>query len=229
MIAGKLRARITDGALRPGDQLPGHRDLAAEFGVSLGSAREAISMLVGDGLIETRAGRGTFVAETSRLPAASWVPVTRKEIEELIEAREVIELQIVAMAAERASFEQIEALRAGVERMQAAASDPANYPEADVDFHVTLAEAAGNRVLVKAIKDIRELLRSDMELSAEAAIRRFGNLQFSVDSHRALVDAIEAGEPEAARQVLFDIMSRHHEFVISLYQMAIPPAGNSGR
>ena len=228
MIAAELRGKIDRGDLRPGDQLPGHRELAAQFSVSVGSAREAISMLVGDGLIETRAGRGTFVAEARRLPAASRVPVTRKEIEELIEAREVIELQIVAMAAERASSEQIERLRGAVARMQAAAADPASYPEADVEFHVTLAEVAGNRFLVKAVKDIRELLRRDMELSAEAGIRRFGNLQFSVDSHQALVDAVEAGDPEAARQMLFDIMSRHHEFVISLYQMAIPPIVKSG-
>lgn len=226
MIAGKLRARITDGALRPGDQLPGHRDLAAEFGVSLGSAREAISMLVGDGLIETRAGRGTFVAEPSRLPvSAGGAPhgdVTREEIEELIEARELLGLSIVAMAAERASAEQIARLREAVERMQAAVSDADLYPEADVGFHLALAEAAGNRFLVKAVEDIRELLRRDIELSAGAGIRRFGSLQYSVDSHRALVDAIEAGDPDAARRVLFDIMSRHHEFVIGLYAFAPP-------
>lgn len=227
MIAGKLRARITDGALRPGDQLPGHRDLAAEFGVSLGSAREAISMLVGDGLIETRAGRGTFVAEPSRLPlSAAGAPhgdVTREEIEELIEARELLGLSIVAMAAERASAEQIARLREAVERMQEAVSDADLYPEADVGFHLALAEAAGNRFLVKAVEDIRELLRRDIELSAGAGIRRFGSLQYSVDSHRALVDAIEAGDPDAARRVLFDIMSRHHEFVIGLYAFAPPP------
>ena len=163
MIAGKLRARITDGALQPGDQLPGHRDLAAEFGVSLGSAREAISMLVGDGLIETRAGRGTFVAEPGRLPAgggeAPHADVTREEIEELIEARELLGLSIVAMAAERASAEQIARLRQAVERMQETVADADLYPEADVGFHLALAEAAGNRFLVKAVEDIRELLR----------------------------------------------------------------------
>jgi len=226
MIAGKLRARIKDGALQPGDQLPGHRDLAAEFGVSLSSAREAISMLVGDGLIETRAGRGTFVAEPSRLPArageAPHVDITREEIEELIEARELLGLSIVAMAAERASAAQIARLRQAVERMQEAVADPDLYPEADVGFHLALAEAAGNRFLVKAVEDIRELLRRDIELSAGAGIRRFGSLQYSVDSHSALVDAIEAGDPDAARRVLFDIMSRHHEFVIGLYAFAPP-------
>jgi GntR family transcriptional regulator, transcriptional repressor for pyruvate dehydrogenase complex len=222
MIAGKLRSEIVNGSLRPGDQLPGHRELAATYGVSLGSAREAISMLIGDGLIETRAGRGTFVAEPSRLPVGVVAPVTRKEVEELIEARELLGLSIVAMAAERASAEQVARLREAVDKMQAVVSDAVAYPEADVEFQLAVAEAAGNRFVLSAMQDIRSLMRRDMELSASVGIRRFGSLQFSVDAHRALVDAIEAGDPDAARKALFEIMNRHHEFVIGLYAFAPP-------
>jgi GntR family transcriptional repressor for pyruvate dehydrogenase complex len=193
--------------------------------VSLSSAREAISMLIGDGLIETRAGRGTYVAETLRLPPGVSAPVTRKEIEELIEARELLELSIVAMAAERASPQEIERLRRQVDRLQETVSDPDAFPDADVEFHLALAAAAGNRFLLRAISDLRALLRKDMELSAAAGIRRFGSLQYSVDAHRELIDAIEAGDPESARRVLFEIMSRHHEFVVGLYAFA-PPTGD---
>lgn len=223
-IAERLRGRILGGRLHPGDRLSGHRELAAEYGVSVGSVREAISMLVSEGLIETRAGRGTFVAAPSEVPAAPGPPLERKEIEELIEAREVLELQIAAMAAERASAAQIAKLRQAVERMQAAVSDPGSYPEADVDFHLALAEAAGNRFLLRAMTELRALLRRDMELSAEAGIRRFGNLQFSVDSHRRLVDAIEAADADEARRLLFETMSRNHEFVLGLYALARPAA-----
>ncbi len=217
-----MRSQIETSALQPGDKLPGHRDLALSHGVSLGSVREAISILIGDGLVETRHGRGTFVAEASGLPLRSLAPVTRAEIEELIEARELLGLSIVAMASERASAEQIARLRRAIDRMQATAADADLYPEADVAFHLSLAEAAGNRFLVKVMEDIRELLRRDIELSAGAGIRRFGDLQYSVDSHSELVDAIEAGDPDAARSVLLDIMSRHHEFVIGLYALAPP-------
>ena len=196
------------------------------FSVSVGSVREAISMLISTGLIETRAGRGTFVAATRELPIVSrpGYPLTRKEAEELIEAREVLELRIVAMAAERASAEQIARLRAAVDRMRLAATSPAAYPEADVDFHLALAEAARNRFLVRAMHDIRALLRRDMELSAEAAINRFGNLDFSVESHARLVDAIEKGDAELAQRELATIMDRHHGFVLGLYALAGPPA-----
>ncbi len=222
-IASDLRSRIAEGTLQPGDQLPGHRDLAANYGVSLGAAREAISMLIGDGLVETRAGRGTFIAERRPVPEGVTAPVTRTEMEELIEARELLGLSIVAMAAERASADQVERLRAAVEQMQAAAEDADAYPEAELAFQMAVAEAAGNRFLLKAMQDIRSLMRRDVELSAGVGIRRFGSLQFSVDAHRALVDAIEAGDPDEARKVLFEIMNRHHEFVIGLYALAPEP------
>ena len=144
----------------------------------------------------------------------------RKAIEELIEARELLALGLAGMAAERASAEDVEHLRRAVERMQESAADAAVYPEADIEFHLALARAAGNRFLLHAVRDLRALLRTDIELAAAAGIQRFGSLQFSVDAHGALVDAIEAGEPDLARSILFDLMSRHHEFVLGLYALA---------
>jgi DNA-binding FadR family transcriptional regulator len=220
-IAEQLRRRIANGEFVAGDRLPGHRDLAQEYSVSVGSVREAISMLISAGLIETRHGRGTFVA-AERSFAAGTAPFERKEVEELIEAREVLELQLVAMAAERASAAQIEQLRQRADRLRAAAEDPEAYPLADVDFHLALAEAAGNRFLLRAMNDIRALLHRDMSLSAEAGIRRFGDLHFSAESHRELVDAIEAGEAGKAQRILSEVMNRNHEFVLGLYAMAPP-------
>lgn len=224
-IAGQLRRQILQRDLKPGEQLPGHRELAARYSVSVGSVREAISMLISAGLVETRAGRGTFVVDTAdvrRLADPGHAMLDRREVEELVEAREVIESQLAAMAAERASLEQIRALRRCVERMAIAASSPDEYPDADVEFHLALAEAAGNRYLLRSMIDIRSLLKQDMELGAEAAIRRFGDLQVSVDSHRELVDAIESRDAVAARDVVSRIVRRNRDFVLGLYAMARP-------
>jgi GntR family transcriptional regulator, transcriptional repressor for pyruvate dehydrogenase complex len=236
-IADQLRSQIRKGQPGPGEQLPGHRELAAAFSVSVGSVREAISMLVSAGLVETRAGRGTFVAERRHGPeleagayrtVAPGPPLERKAVEELIEAREVLEAEIAALAAERATPQQIEELRRRAENMEAAASDPEDYPDADVEFHLALAEAAGNRFLLHAMMDIRALLKQDMELGAEAAIRRFGDLRISVVDHRSLVEAIEARDPEAARTVLSKIVRRNHDFVLGLYALAAPDAHGGG-
>jgi len=218
-IAESLRERIANGEFVAGDRLPGHRELAQAYSVSVGSVREAVSMLISAGLVEARASRGTFVA-TALPGTVGDEPLERKEAEELIEAREVLELTLAAMAAERASSQQIARLRKCLERLETTADDPQAYPIADVEFHLALAEAAGNRFLLGALTDIRALLHRDMALSAEAAIRRFGDLRFSVESHRQVVDAIEAGQAEEARRILGEIMNRNHGLVLGMYTMA---------
>jgi GntR family transcriptional repressor for pyruvate dehydrogenase complex len=229
-IADRLRQRILHGRLQPGERLPGHRDLAASFSVSMGSVREAISMLISEGLVETRAGSGTFVAREVR-PSQGVVrdyPLDRKQIEELIEAREVLEPRVVALAAQRASAEQVRRLWEAVEHMEETASDPRAFAEADVELHMAIAEASGNRFLMRATMDARSMIERDMELSAEVGIRRLGTLQFSVDAHRRLVAAIAAGEPEKARQIMLNILRRNHEFVLSLYSSGEVAMGAAG-
>jgi GntR family transcriptional repressor for pyruvate dehydrogenase complex len=225
-IAGELRRQIAQRELKPGAQLPGHRELAVLYGVSVGSVREAISMLVSAGLIETRAGRGTFVVDGAEGAGAAETPerlLGRRDVEELTEAREVIEVELAALAARRATPEQLAALRRCVDRLETAASNPREYPDADLEFHLALAEAAGNRYLLGVMNDIRSLLRRDMELGAEAAIRRFGDLRFSVDSHRRLVGAIAARDSDAARRILAELVGRKRDFVLGLYAFAAPP------
>ncbi len=233
-IAAELRRQIVEGDLGPGARLPGHRALASLYDVSVGSVREAISMLVSAGLVETRAGRGTFVAargEGSR-PAMVLHPgaaspgavLERKEVEELVEAREVIEVQLAGMAAERCTPEDAARLRESVGRMADAAANPLSYAEADVEFHVALAEVAANRYLLGAMLDIRSLLRHDMELGAEAVIRRFGDLGPSVESHRALVQAIAARNVDRARDIATQIVRRNRDFVLGLYALVSPAA-----
>ncbi len=220
MIAAELRRRIASGELQPGEQLPGHRELAAAFSVSLGSVREAISMLVSSGLIETKAARGTFVVEDVELPVSGAFPLERREAEELLEARRLLELQIASLAAERATPAQIDDLRSAVTRMLASGASATAYVDADIAFHLSLADAAGNRYLRRALEDLWLRLKSDMELSAETAIRRFGSLGFSVGAHGELIDAIEAGDTERAREVAQTLMEGSHEFVLGLYALA---------
>ena len=155
-------------------------------------------------------------------------PLERREVEELVEAREVIEVQLAALAAQQGTPDQIARLRECIVVMEEAAASPYDYPEADVEFHIALAEAAGNRYLLRAMLDIRSLLKQDMELGAEAAIRRFGDLRVSVESHRSLVDAIEDGDVEGARATAAVIVRRNREFVLGLYAMGPPPAHARG-
>jgi GntR family transcriptional repressor for pyruvate dehydrogenase complex len=218
-IADRLRGQIATGQLKPGEQLPGHRELAAMFSVSVGSVREAISMLVSEGLIATRAGRGTFVAEGSDDLPPMWAssPLDRAKVEELIDAREVLEGAIAAWAAVRATPEQIEQLRSIIERMQDGDNDAAIFLHADVELHLLLAESGGNRYLHRAMTGIRSMLRRDLELGAELSIRRRGDLRFAVDEHRRLVEAIAARDPDGARAAMIQVINRNRENVLGMY------------
>jgi GntR family transcriptional regulator, transcriptional repressor for pyruvate dehydrogenase complex len=215
-VAEQLRSEIRRGGLKSGERIPGHRELADAFSVGLSSIREAISMLVSEGLVETRAGRGTFVREPRRpsLVIASDHVLSQREIEEVLEAREVLELQLVGMAAERASGEDVERMRRCLKDMESAVDDASAYAVADLEFHLALADAAHNRFLRQAVEQIRSLVRQNMQVSFDASRRRTGGLQVSLDSHRQLLEAVEAGDAETARARLFAIMSRHHEFVL---------------
>jgi GntR family transcriptional repressor for pyruvate dehydrogenase complex len=215
-VAQQLREQIRDGGLESGERIPGHRELADAFSVGLSSVREAISMLVSEGLIETRAGRGTFVrhrTDAMAIAAAGEV-LTRREVEEVIEARELLELQLVAMAAERGAPEHIKRLKDCLAQMEASVDDGAGYAEADVQLHLGIAEAAGNRFLRQALEQLRLMMRANMEISFAEAQRRPDTLQQSLESHRKLIEAIEAADTELARSTLFEIMSRHHELVL---------------
>jgi GntR family transcriptional repressor for pyruvate dehydrogenase complex len=168
------------------------------------------------------------VAEEGHLPVRAVAPVTREEVEQLIEARELLGLQIVGMAAERASAEHVRQLRAAVARMQEAAADADSYPDVDVEFHLLVADAAQNRFLRQVMNELSGLIRKDSELAAHAGISRFGSLQYSVDAHVELVDEIEKGDPEEAQRVLLEILGRHHEFVIGLYALGTATSKQEG-
>jgi GntR family transcriptional regulator, transcriptional repressor for pyruvate dehydrogenase complex len=223
-IAEQLRQQILHGRLPAGERLPGHRELATMFGVSVGSVREALSMLQSEGLIETQAGRGTFVAQGNDVLPFMWMssPMDRQKVAELIEAREVLESQLAAWAAERATPEQIDRLRSCVERMQSATNDASAFLEADIDLHLVIAEAAANRFLLRTMTGIRALLRRDLEISSEVAIRRLGTLEEVVAKHRNLVEAITARDPDGARVCIAAVIADNRKYVIGMYPESEP-------
>lgn len=175
-------------------------------------------MLVSSGLIETKAARGTFVVD-GRDVSVGDAPFERREAEELVEAREVLELELVELAAQRATRNDVADLHRSVDRLAKAVETASAYNDADRAFHTRIAEIARNRFLVQALEAIRGRLQGDLELAADAAIRRFGSLDFSVVSHSNLVDAIEAGNAADARRIALELMTRSHEFVLGLYAM----------
>jgi GntR family transcriptional repressor for pyruvate dehydrogenase complex len=163
-IVRQIEERILRGELCPGDRLPTERELAVQFGVSRTAVREAARALAQKGLLEMRPGRGTFVVDqTSRMARETLSLLLRYRpangLHELLEVRELFEPEIAALAAERVTSEELEALQSLVAHMDRSLSDIESFVAADDDFHRLLVQSSGNSLMVRVFEPIVDLLR----------------------------------------------------------------------
>ena len=200
-IAEQLLAQIAGGRLRPGDPLPPERELTENFGVGRSSVREALRMLESQGVIT--AGGGALVVANASNPLGSSLRLLfaldgAAGMHDLFELRRVLDCEAASLAAERRDAEHLTAMEEATARMRAALfdGDRGRFIDADVRFHLAVAEATGNRLLLHNMKAIRELVR-------RALLTVFlipGSPDSAIPEHRAIQAAIAAGEPERARR-----------------------------
>lgn len=202
-IVRQIENSITKGSLKEGEQLPAERELAQQFGVSRTAVREAVKTLREKGLVEAYAGRGTFVTNgTARSMRHTLDRVMRggpfEGAVHLVQVREILEPEIAALAAQRADEDALSAMRESITVMDAARLDPEGFIEGDLDFHLALAEAAGNPVILSLIDSIVGLLR-------EQRMRTYyvdggpGRGQYH---HKRILEAIERRDPQGARDAM---------------------------
>jgi GntR family transcriptional repressor for pyruvate dehydrogenase complex len=202
-IVQQIEESVLNGSLKPGDQLPAERDLAQRLGVSRTAVREAVKTLREKGLVEAYSGRGTFITDgTSQAARQSFdlmVKIGQQEgSPHLAELRLILEPGIAALAAARVHEDDLAAMREAVAVMDRAQKDPAAYIEADLDFHLALAEAVANPLILSLIDSIVGLLR-------EQRIRIFnveGGPQRGQVHHKRILDAMERRDPEMARAAM---------------------------
>jgi GntR family transcriptional regulator, transcriptional repressor for pyruvate dehydrogenase complex len=202
-IVQQIEESILKGNLKPGDQLPAERDLAQRFGVSRTAVREAVKALREKGLVEAYSGRGTFITDgTSHAVRQSldlMVKIGQPEGSTyLAEVRTILEPEIAALAAARCQETDLATMREAVAVMDRAGQDPDAYIEADLDFHLALAEAAANPLILSLIDSIVGLLR-------EQRIRIFkvqGGPERGQIHHKRILEAMERRDPEKAREAM---------------------------
>jgi GntR family transcriptional repressor for pyruvate dehydrogenase complex len=202
-IVQQVEKSILKGQLKPGDQLPAERDLAQRFGVSRTAVREAVKALREKGLVEAYSGRGTFVTYgTSHAPGKPLDLRIRISEEEgamnLAELRQILEPEIAALAAARIEDQLLATMREAVAAMDRSLHDPDAYVEADLDFHLAMAEAAGNPLVLSLLDSIVGLLR-------EQRSRIFnvdGGPERGQFHHKRILQAMERRDPDAAREAM---------------------------
>ncbi len=202
-IVQQVEESILKGQLKPGDQLPAERDLAQSFGVSRTAVREAVKTLREKGLVEAYSGRGTFVTNgTSHAIRQSldlMIRVSQQEgVIHLAELRSVLEPEIAALAASRIEEQLLTTMRESVTAMDRSLHDPDAYIEADLDFHLALAEAVGNPLILSLLDSIVGLLRDQRSriFSVDGGPERG---QFH---HKRILEATERRDPDAAREAM---------------------------
>jgi GntR family transcriptional repressor for pyruvate dehydrogenase complex len=202
-IVEQVEASILSGQLKPGDQLPPERDLAQRFGVSRTAVREAVKTLREKGLVEAYSGRGTFVTNgTSQAIRQSLDLMIRINQQEgsanLAELRLVLEPEIAGLAASRIEDQLLSTMRDAVAIMDRNLHDPDAYVEADLDFHLALAEAAGNPLILSLLDSIVGLLREQRSRIFDVD----GGPERGQFHHKKILKAVEQRDPEAAREAM---------------------------
>ena len=202
-IVEQIEKSILDGGLKSGDRLPPERALAEQFGVSRTAVREAVMALTQKGLVVIHVGRGTFVtdgtSEVARHSLGLMMKIGQEEgTRHLVEIREILEPEIAALAASRRSEENIVSLNEAVRAMDASLDDTNTFIEADLDFHLGLAEGAQNPLILLLVDALIDLLR---ELRVRTS-REDGALVRAQIHHKRILKAVEDHDRQAAREAM---------------------------
>lgn len=195
--AQALLTRLTSADFAVGERLPGERTLAQELGVGRSAVREALAALEILGIVEIRPGSGTYLRDTTSelLPRTlQWgILLNADRIDELLSVRRALEIHAVRLATDRFSPDHERALRQALEAQERTLGEEA-FVEADLRFHVALADAAENATLMELLGTIRALLRIWMEHH----IQDREQMRTAFLEHRQILEAMARGDADTA-------------------------------
>ncbi|MEZ0092802.1 FadR/GntR family transcriptional regulator [Streptacidiphilus sp. EB129] len=200
----QLRAQLSSGAWQVGDRIPTEHELAEQLQVGRNTVREAVRVLVHSGMLQSRQGEGTFVRSTSD-PASVLHGVQRAGVRDVLEVRAALETEAARLAALRHTPEDLARMRAALDaeaqilQRQDADGGPERAGreasvEHDLEFHTAMVESAHNPALTEVYRYFSASVREAMRASSVDQDMP----EVDLDTHRALVDAVASGDPEAA-------------------------------
>ncbi|MCE5266227.1 MAG: FCD domain-containing protein [Deltaproteobacteria bacterium] len=211
-VRGQVFLQLRDQILRrtwpPGSKLPSEQELSRTMGVSRVSIREGIQHLVSLGILETRHGEGTYVRELEggQLHFSALIPLLVLDdidILQVLEYRRIVEKGAAALAAERATAQDMAEMESVYEQMVQSCHSVAEFAHADLEFHLVLAKATGNPVIIKVNNVLRTILEISMD-NIVSTLKMVDGLHY----HRLLIDAIAAHDPEAAESIMQEHVDR---------------------
>ncbi len=203
-IANRIIDAVSRGEFGRGDQLPPQRELAVSLGVSIASLREALQSLSALGLVRMVKGRGTFISERLEgalgRQAALAVMLGDRDLRELLEVRSYLDAAIVELACLRASSSELDAITTILDEMRHAAAirDARHLEEADVKFHMSLARATHNDLLLQLAQGILEPLRKQVYATSMSSR--------TVEQHADILNAVKRRNVEDAKAAVATVL-----------------------
>ncbi|MDE0822820.1 MAG: FadR/GntR family transcriptional regulator [Dehalococcoidia bacterium] len=205
-IVERFHSLIQRGSLEHGAKLPAERVLAEQLKVSRSSVREAIRTLELQGLVVSKQGSGTFINTQSLNAVASLMTssliddlgASEAQLKDIFEVRHLLEPQLAALAAQRATTEDVERLSSILVEQQRQIMEGETGVDADTAFHFALATATHNTALVKVVSAVEDVLRQ----SRDQTLQQPGRPQRSLDSHREILETIRSGDHLGARSAM---------------------------
>ena len=201
-LLATFKKLISEGTLAPGARLPAEREMASRLNVSRGSLRQALKTLEVMGVLSQRVGDGTYLngAASAVLaePMEFLILLEGISLEELMDARLIVEPELAARAAERATPQNVAALRDSVKRMEQIGGMGPEQIEEDLLFHRTIFGMADNRVCSLLFSIVHQSLRHLMEITSHMV-----DLEHTVKLHNRICTAIRKNDPDEARSRMF--------------------------
>lgn len=204
-VTEMLLEEITSGDYQVGEVLPPEQIIATRMGVSRTVLREAVSRLKGDGIVQSKQGRGLTVMQTAR-PSVLRMQAAdigdADQVLRIVELRRGFEIEAAQLAAQRRSEEDLDAMRRALRKMADAISsgDVAVGVDADMEFHRCVARATRNEHYLNFFDFLAVLLKKNLRVSRSRSAKIAGRGAQAQKEHEALFAAIEKGDVELARQ-----------------------------
>lgn len=209
-VVRQIELLILRGILRPGERLPAERELAERLGVSRPSLRDAVAELQGKGLLSTRAGSGVYVADvlgSAFSPALTQLFANHDEaVFDYLSFRRDMEALAAERAARLASDSDLKVVQTLFDKMCAAHErrNPEEESRLDAQFHSAIIEASHNVVMLHMMRSMFELLREGVFYNRQIVFRQRNTRKALLTQHRAINDALQSRDPDAARAAVTD-------------------------
>jgi len=219
-LVASFKSLIAEGTFVPGCKLPPERELARLFGVNRSSLRQALKVLQLMGVLSQHVGDGTYLSANAanilREPMEFLILIGDISDEELFDARLIVESELAARAAERATVQDLTALQKAISDMEASVSDQTRI-DADLAFHEAIFQASGNRVCCLIFTVIhRAILQSMSRIVKRASVER------PLSFHKAIYAAIYKRDADEARRKMVDHLLDAKSMMLSSHRRPVP-------